>query len=146
MNRKILIEYLLPPIYRKYAWVALLYALTAPFDSFFQSQAAIYTKARRRAGCDGSVIALTFLIKQEFGIDISFEDGEGGSRQYLRQRAENIGGVYFGAWFIFGREESPVGGVDYTVHAPGTTAETRARIKSVLMLYNSAGFTFEVIE
>ena len=105
-----------------------------------------YLKARRRAGCDGSVIALTFLVKQEFGIDITFEDGLCGTRRYIKQRGENLKGAVLGQWYIYGRDESTSKGYDYTVHAPGADAETRSRIYSVINIYNSAGFSFTVIE
>lgn len=146
MNLRTVIEYLLPPIYRRPRWLGLLVALAAPVASMWERGRSWHAAHSRRAGCDGSVIALTYLVREEFGVAITFADASGGSRRYMRQRGESLAGLYLGSWFVYGRAEVPNAGYDYLVHAPGTDAETRARIKSVIALYNSAGFTYDVIE
>lgn len=132
-------------MYRGNAFVAMLSSLLAPLSVIYTNAVTVATKAKRRAGCDGSIIAITYLIKQEFGVDIEFKNGLSGSRRYIRKRGESLQGVAIGHWYIYGRTESPNGLYDYIVTAPNTDSETKQRIKSVIALYNSAGFVFDVI-
>lgn len=130
-------------------WQNFLYAQTAPFTKWFVLFFADRHTNLRRSVCDGSVIALTKLIKVEFGIDIEFADSDENNEVFIGMKDEaDVKRMTLGT-----KTETPallgtmkdVLNVDYIVKVPaGTNAETIARISALVGMYNSAGYNYRV--
>ncbi len=150
MNFKTYIEMMLPPIWRKPRWLALLVSITEPLAQLYTESTGIYEKLKRRAACDGSIIALEHLIETEFNKKVKITEPNYTGRIYLKQRNEQLRGAKLhkrgqGWVYLYGRGLSSIGGYDYTVKLlEPADQETAQRIAAVTGIYNSAGFTYNV--
>jgi hypothetical protein len=149
LNFKNIVDMKLGAARRLPKWQNFLYAQTKPFDKWF----ALFLTDRhtnlRRSICDGSVIALTKLIKVEFGIDIEFADSDENNEVFVGMKNETdvqrmtVGTKNETATLLGTMKD--ILNVDYIVKVPvGTDAETIARISSIIGMYNSAGYNYRV--
>ncbi len=147
---KVFIEVMLPPIWRKERWVGLLLAISKPLAELYKESVGVFEGLKRRAACDGSIIALEHLIKEEFKKEVKIIEGNTGKRVFLKQPYEPLDGAYLhkerGTRKLF---LTPRGGYetdyDYIVKLQETVGEeTIQRITAVIGIYNSAGFTYKV--
>lgn len=150
MKFRIFIEAILPPIWRKPKWVGLLQSISKPVQDIYTETTGVFLRLKRRAACDGSVIALEYLLEEEFGKRVKIIETNFGSRSYIKQRGEALKGIHLhsradGGVYLHQRGAMDVD-TDYTVKMlePETNPETIQRIAAVVRIYNATGFTYKV--
>lgn len=141
---------MLPPIWRKPRWVALIFALCRPITLLYAESTGVYTKLKRRAACDGSIIALEYLIATEFSCGVKIIESNTGDNVFLKQRNEPLIGTHIftrnsqDRLYLKGKEGYAID-VDYKVNMLETvTPESLLQIHAIVGIYNSAGFTYKV--
>ena len=156
INFKQFIKDDLPGIRRKPKWIATLYSLYKPFEMFYNSFLGERQQNLRRKLCNGSVISLEKLLFLELNIktDIVDNDNSGRRTGLVSTEAEKatafIGtDVDVALFFVTDMETENSQAIDYivlinTVIAENIRDEVIERIRSLLNIYNSAGFTFKI--
>jgi len=146
----------LPGIRRKPKWIETLYSEIKPYEVYYERFMGVRENNLRRMYCNGSVISLEKLIQIEFGVDIDIVDNENNGRMTgLVSTAQEKVTAFIGTdkeqalFFITDRETELLQNIDYKVIIRSFIAESIRqeqieRIKSLIGLYNSAGFLFAV--
>ncbi len=132
-------------------WLGFVMSVVKPMQIYFMRFLKKRHNNIRRRLCDGSVIALTKLIKSEFDIDITINDGTENNEVFVGTKSEmDIYTLFIGRKndskkCLLGTMNEMLT-VDYTVNVPSSVDdETIERMYAVIDLYNSAGFNFKII-
>jgi len=132
-------------------WIAFVMSVIKPFEIWYSSFLAERIKNVRRRLCDGSVTALTMLIKKEFDVVIEFIDSAESNEKFIGTKAENdvsrlLLGMKTEVPLLTGTMNETLA-FDYLVKIPlSTSNETAERIRAVLNIYNSAGYNFKIVK
>lgn len=136
-------------------WRDYSYSIVRPFQVWYDLFLGKRMKYLRRRYCDGSVISLISLVYLEIGVVINISDNETVDIEtaYLSTENEIVtcyisteteeATMYLGT----GTELSDI---DYLIEIKSEIAETVReatieRIRALIALYNSAGFSFDIL-
>jgi len=150
---KILTETLVAIQLRKPRLLGLLASIVKPLILMYVTFIGYRRFTLRRVRCDGSVMLLEQLLRDEFGLrNVSIVDGYTVATSILTLSVENIGtmcintiGEGMASTYMSMEGEDLTGEYDYKVLiGEPVSVETLARIGAVVRFYNSVGFSFIV--